>query len=252
MAGLKKQVRDVIDQQKGNYTVYFSDLAKKELSFGINEHYIHTAASVNKLAIVSTLYYLAAKDKLDLNEKVTIQKDDIQDYGTGIIRYQKEGSVYSLKTLAKFSLQKSDNTAAHVLAKKIGAEKIQKTIEAFGLTQTNMANNKTSLFDMYILIKKIYEGEVTNASLARELLDFLKDTDIEDRIPKLLPDSTNVYHKTGDAIGSIHDVGIVKQDDIVFFVGVMTTDVGDHEEETKITIAKIAKLIFDFEVSNHF
>ena len=246
---LKNQIKEFIGKQKGNYSVYFSDLDNTNLSFGLNENEVYTAASVNKLPIIAVLYYLAKKDKLDLNEKVTIQEDDIQDYGTGIIRYQKPGTVYSLKTLAKLSLQKSDNTAAHVIATKIGIEKIQKTIEAFGLTQTDIVKNKTSLLDMYILFKKIYKGEVTNPSLTYELLDFLKDTDIEDRIPKLLPKDAIVYHKTGDAVGAIHDVGIVKIDKIAFFVGVATSDVGDQEKETTNSIAKIAKKIFDFEIN---
>ena len=249
ISALKKEVKEIIEGQKGNFSIYFSDLNAEDLNFGINEHEVYIAASVNKLPIVSTLYYLAGKNKLDLNEKVTIQKDDIQDYGTGSIRYQKPGGVYSLKTLAKLSLQKSDNTAAHVLAKKIGTENIQKNIEAFGLTQTDMANNQTSLFDMHILLKKIYKGEVTDQSLTKELLDFLRDTDIEDRLPKLLPKNAIVYHKTADAIGNIHDVGIVVLDNHVFFAGVMTSDIGDLEKETADTIARIAKKIFDFEIN---
>ena len=248
-SALKNQIKEFIGKQKGNYSVYFSDLDITNLSFGLNEHEVYIAASLNKLPIITVLYYLAGKGKLDLNEKVTVQKDDIQDYGTGIIRYQKPGEVYSFKTLAKLSLQKSDNTAAHVLAKKIGTEKVQKTIESFGLTQTDMVNNQTSLFDMYILFKKIYKGETTNPSLTKELLGFLRDTDIEDRLPKLLPKNAMVYHKTGDAIGNIHDVGIVEQDGTAFFVGIMTTDIGEKEEETKKTIAKIAKKIFDFEIN---
>ena len=246
---LKNQIKELIGKQKGNYSVYFADINDSNLYFGINENEVYTAASVNKLPIISVLYYLAKKDKLDLNEKVTIQKDDIQDYGTGSIRYQKPGAVYSLKTLARLSLQKSDNTAAHVLAKKIGMEKIQKTIEDFGLTQTDITNNKTTLSDMYILFKKIYKGDITEASLTKELLGFLKDTDIEDRLPKLLPSDAIVYHKTGDTIGSIHDVGIVETDNLVFFIGVATSDIGEEEEETKNTIAKIAKKILDFEVN---
>jgi len=246
---LKKEVKKITEGQEGNMSVYFADINDSNLNFGINENEVYTGGSVNKLPIIAVLYYLAEKSKLDLNEKITIQKDDIQDYGTGIIRYQKPGEVYSLKTLAKLSLQKSDNTAAHVLAKKIGAKKVQKTIEGFGLTQTDMANNQTSLFDTYILLKKIYKGEVTNPSFTKELLGFLKDTDIEDRLPKLLPNDTIVYHKTGDAVGSIHDVGIVEQDGTAFFVGIMTTDIGDQEKETANTIAKIAKKIFDFEIN---
>lgn len=246
---LKKQIKELIAKEKGSYDVYFFDLNNDKIFFGINEHEVHTAASVNKLHIVSVLYYLAGEGKVDLDEKITIQENDIQDYGTGGLRYEEPGGVYSFKTLAKLSLQKSDNTAAHVLATKIGMEKIQKTVEGLGLTQTDMVNNKTSLFDMYILLKKIYKGEITSPSLTKELLDFLKDTDIEDRLPILLPKDTIVYHKTGDTVGSIHDVGIVKQDDIEFFVGVMTSDIGDQEEKTKDIIAKIAKKIFEFEVN---
>ena len=245
---LKNQIKEFIGKQKGNYSVYFSDLDNTNLSFGLNEHEVYIAASLNKPPIIAVLYYLAKENKLDLSEKITIQEDDIQDYGTGTIRYEEPGAVYSFKTLAKLSLQKSDNTAAHVLIAKIGTERVQKTIERFGLTQTDITNNKTSLLDMYILLKKIYKGEIANPSLTHELLGFLKDTDIEDRIPKLLPKDAIVYHKTGDAVGSIHDVGIVKQDNVAFFVGVATADVGDQEKETKNTIAKIAKKIFDFEV----
>ena len=112
-----------------------------------------------------------------------------------------------------------------------------------------MENNKTTLTDMHILFKKIYSGEIANKALTNELLDFLKDTDIEDRIPKLLPEDTVVYHKTGDAVGIIHDVGIVEQSNNAFFVGIMTSDIGNREEETKNAIAKIAKIIFDFNMN---
>lgn len=248
-AALKKQVLIITKQQKGNYTIYFSDFDDESLSFGINEHYVHTAASVNKVPIVAALYYLASKNKINIDERVVVQKNDIQDYGTGSLRYEKPGGTYSLKTLAKLALQQSDNTAAHILVKRIGMKQIQKIIEDFGLTQTNMANNKTTLFDMYTLFKKIYKKEVTSPALTREILDFLKDTDIEDRIPKLLPQNAAVYHKTGDSVGGIHDVGIIEHDGTAFFIGVMTTDIGDQEEETKNTIAKIAKIIFDFQIN---
>ena|SRR3989344_1303273 len=248
-AALKKQIQEVVRQQTGSYSVYFSNVDDGRLSFGINENFIHTAASVNKVPIVVTLYYLASQNKINLDEKITVQENDIQDYGTGSLRYEEPGRSYSLKTLAKLTLEQSDNTAAHILAQKIGTDNIHEVIENFGLTQTSMENNKTTLTDMHILFKKIYSGEIANKALTNELLDFLKDTDIEDRIPKLLPEDTVVYHKTGDAVGIIHDVGIVEQSNSAFFVGIMTSDIGNREEETKNAIAKIAKIIFDFNMN---
>jgi len=245
---LKKDVKDLIARNRGSYAVYFLSFSKDK-SFGINQNGVYTAASLNKVPIVAVLYYLASKNKINLDEKISLQQTDIQDYGTGVLRYEKEGAVYSLRTLAKLSLQKSDNTAAYILLGKIGGETVQKTIKEWGLTQTDIASNKTSLTDMAILFQKIYNQEVTISSLTKELLGFLTDTDIEDRIPKLIPENTAVYHKTGDSIGAMHDLGIIKHKDTVFFLGVLTSDIGDNEKETQNTIAEIAKRVFDFEMN---
>lgn len=245
---LKNQVKNIIAKTNGNYSVYYADLNSKDF-FGVNEKQSYTAASLNKVPIVAVLYYLASKGEVNLDEKITLQKEDIQDYGTGVLRYEKPGKVYSLKTLARLALQKSDNTAAYIIASKITVEKIQKIINSWGLEQTDIVNNKTSSYDMFLLFKKIYKKELVNSSLSKELLGFMKDTDIEDRIPLLLPKDTLVYHKSADGEGSVHDVGIIEKGDILFFLGVMTSDVSSEENETKETIAKIAKEIFSFKTS---
>jgi len=108
-----------------------------------------------------------------------------------------------------------------------------------------MENNKTSAYDMYILFRKIYKGEITSVAKTQELFGFMIDTDIEDRLPALLPDSVNIYHKTGDAVGGMHDVGIIQKDGTVFFLGVLTSDIGNNETKTKENIAKMAKTILD-------
>lgn len=246
---IKKEIKELIEGRKGNYSVYFSDLNSKDMSFGINENTLYTAASLNKLPIVAVLYQLAKKEKINLDEKITVQQADIQDYGSGSIRYEEGKSVYSLKTLAKLSLEESDNTAAHILANKIGMNNVQKIIDSWGLKQTDMMNNKTSAFDIFTLFKKIYQEEVTTPAFTKEILDFLKDTYIEDRLPNLLPKNTIVYHKTGDSVGRMHDAGIIKNKDTVFFLGVLTSDIGDNEKETQETISQIAKKVFDLEIN---
>lgn len=242
---LKKETASIIKEKKGNYGIYFLNL-DDGTTFGINDEMTFTAASVNKVPIVAALYALAKQNKVDLDDQVTLQERDIQDYGTGSLRYQKPGGVYSLRTLAKLSLQQSDNTAAHILGERIGTDVIQPMIESWGLTQTDMDNNKTSPKDMGILFTKIYRGEITTPALTKELLGFMRDTDIEDRLPHLLPSSASVYHKTGDAVGNLHDVGIIQYTNQTFFLGVMTSDIGEDEDGTKQTIAEIAKNVLTF------
>jgi beta-lactamase class A len=241
---LKQHTNKLLVSSRGNYGIYYADL-NNPYAFGINEKETFTAASINKVPIVTVLYYLDNKGKIGLDEKITIQREDLQAYGTGSLQNQEPGSVYSLRTLAKYALQQSDNTAAYILAKRIGYPVIQKTIEQWGLKQTDINNNKTSAYDTYLMFKKIYKSEIATPAKTQELLGFMADTDIEDRLPALLPSSTKIFHKTGDTVGGIHDVGIIQKGGTGFFLAVLTSDIGDNEAATKQTIAQIAKNILN-------
>ena len=246
VSSLKKEVSEYTKKQKGSYSIYYKSF-KHNASFGISENQMITAASVNKVPIVAVLYHLANKGEINLDDKITILEKDIQDYGTGSLRYKKAGESVSLRNLAKIALKESDNTAAHLISVRIGADKIQQTVNEWGLTQTRMADNKTSAFDMYLLFEKIYKGEVTDKVHTKELLSALTDSIFEDRIPALLPKDLLVYHKTGDTEGGVNDVGIIENGQIVFYVGILTTDIGQDEEQTKKAIAEISKMIYSFE-----
>lgn len=242
---LRKKIQETVNNRWKNYSVYVKDY-NTPFTVGINETVIFTAASINKAPIVAALYYYAGKGEIDLDERVTIQTADIQDFGTGSIRYDPPGVVYALKTLAKLAIEQSDNTAAYVLGNyTVGLEKVQALMTQWGLTQTDMVNNKTSNRDMSILFEKIYKGEITNAASTQEMLAFFKDTDFEDRLPALLPQSTMVYHKIGNEIAVMHDAGIITDDKTTYYIGVFSSDITDEEEAKKI-IAEVSKLVYDY------
>ncbi len=241
---LKNEVEKIIEGKKGSYSVYYKDLNSNKY-FGISENQINIAASVNKLPIIAALYYLDSKGKVSLDDRVTIQKEDVQDYGTGSIRYQTMPQTYSLKNLAKLALKESDNTAAHVISVKIGEDNVQKLVDSWGMKQTNMVDNKTTVYDISILFNKIYKNQITDAPKTKELLEFMTDTDFEDRLTKNLPNSAKAFHKTGDEEGFVHDVGIVKTEKSTYYIGVMTSDVGGKEDQAKNTIAEISKKVLE-------
>ncbi|MBU2544502.1 class A beta-lactamase-related serine hydrolase, partial [Patescibacteria group bacterium] len=226
---LQRDVQNIVDNAWPNYSVLVKDMAS-DFSMGINENIIYMAASVNKIPILTSLYYLAQKEDVDLDEMITLQPADIQDYGTGSIRYSAPGTTYSIKTLAKLMIQQSDNTAAYILANHVvGISIMQSLMNDWGLTQTDIVSNKTSNRDMAILLEKLYKGGITGTALTQEALAFLKDTDFENRLPALLPKGATVYHKIGTEVRIIHDVGIVKDGDTAYYIGVLTADVLDEE-----------------------
>lgn len=241
---LKDKVSDFVSKQKATFSVYYKDTKTGE-EFGINENRVLTGASLNKIYIVAYLYKLASEGKINLEDKVVVQQSDIQDYGTGTIRYQGDNQTYSLKTLAQLSLENSDNTAAYLLGVRLGMDNIQNYVKNLGLSATDMQNNKTTAKDVGKMLELIYTKKVANPSLTAELLDFLKDTDFEDRLPRYLTkNNISVYHKTGDATNMLHDAGIIDDKTNPFILSVMTSDV-ENEEETKDAIGKVAKIIYD-------
>jgi beta-lactamase class A len=242
---LENTLNEQLNTLPGTYAIYVVDINNGK-TLGIHEQTIFTAASVNKIPILAAVYHLAGKGDLDLNKQIILQAGDIQDYGSGSIRYDPVGTPYSIRTLSRLLIEKSDNTAAYILANMIlNTENIQKLIETWGLTQTSIINNETSAKDMALLMMKMYKGEITTPALTPEMMDFMKKSDYEDRIPKLLPGDISIYHKTGDEIGKWHDVGIVDLPQKPYFVGIFSMDTTD-EEKTKQTIAQISKTIFDF------
>lgn len=242
---LLKEIENILEENKGTYSVYVYDIKNKQ-GFGINEEMMITAASVNKVPILAALYHLAGKNDIDLEKIVIPQQEDIQDYGTGSIRYDPTGTPYSLKTLARLMMEKSDNTAAYILGNQIiGGQRIQKLLDEWGLTQTNMADNKTSNKDMASLLTKMYQGEITSKALTAEMLGFMDKSDFDDRIPAGVSEGIKVYHKTGDEIGKIHDAGIIDLPGKPYYLGILTTDTTD-DEVTKKNLAKISQLVYGY------
>lgn len=241
---INKDIPTLLSQESGTYAIYIYDIKNKK-EYGLREKTVMTAASVNKIPILAALYHLAGKREIDLEKVIVTQPDDIQDYGTGSIRYESPGKPYSLKTLARLMMEKSDNTAAFILASHVvGIEKIQTLVDSWGLLQTNIADNSSSPYDIGQLLLKMYNGDVTNHALTLEMLEFMRHSDFEDRIPTGVPSDVKIYHKTGDEVAKIHDAGIIEKINHPYILTIFTSDVID-ETRTKSIMAEISKHVFN-------
>lgn len=242
---LRNRLAQTIAGKLVNYSISIRDY-NSDFILETGSATIFDAASVNKLPILAALYYLVGKGEISLDKTVTIQSEDIHDYGTGSIHFDKPGSTYSIQTLARLMIQKSDNTAAYILSNHIlTLEQIQELLKSWGMSQTDITENKTSNQDIALLLKKMYSGSITNPALTQEMFGFLKDTDFEDRLPALLPKDVTVYHKIGTTLGGIHDVGIVVGPNTKYYIGIFTRDI-NNDEETINLIAKISLTVYEF------
>jgi len=161
----------------------------------------------------------------------------------------------------------SSNVAAAALLSRVGNLNINTTMADLGLTDTeirwmpgaglsaypwteeelagspdDLVYNVTTASDMDLLFRKLLDGEVVSPRASAEMLDLLKEQQVNDRLPVRLPANTVVAHKTGNLDGLYHDVGVIYTPAGPAIVTVLT----DKAEEFEAVgfMARLGELVY--------
>lgn len=151
---LKEMLRD-------NKVAFLYKSINKNYTFSFNENICFYAASTIKILV--TIIILKKNDisKLDLNKKILIKMSDLKQ-DTGIIKYQKQDTYYTIKELIVKNIIYSDNTAYIKLVNFIGKDNIKTYGKNLGAKYT-METTNNDLFglincnDMYLYWQDIYK-----------------------------------------------------------------------------------------------
>jgi beta-lactamase class A len=138
-------------------------------------------------------------------------------------------------------IEVSDNYAALLLVRKIGARNIDVFLRQQGFTESGFGSPPTtSAKDVASYMEKLYKGEFVGSEA---MIELLKKQKINDRIPKYLP-NVDVAHKTGELDGAKHDAGIVfsKYGDYIIVVMSQT----DNESVAAGNEALFSKDVFNY------
>jgi beta-lactamase class A len=99
------------------------------------------------------------------------------------------------------------------------------------------------------LLAGLYRKDVLKPRSAEFLLDIMRRCRTgEGRLKGMLPEGTEVAHKTGSIGGSTNDVGIITLPDDAGHVAIAIFVKSSEKEESTLerTIAEIARAIYDF------
>ena len=235
------ELEKILAGRQGVYGVYYLNLETKE-AVSIREKESFPAASLIKLPIIYTLYQEAQEGKINLEEKYTLREED-KVGGAGSL-YQKEaGAVYSYRELARLCGKQSDNTAAAILEKVLGAEAIEATIRRLGMENTSFFRRQTTPEDIALFWQKLWEGDLKE-EYREEILNSLTETIFEEQIPAALPAKVRVAHKVGIDEGILHDAGIIFNDPP--FVLVLMSKNNNREEAQEAFILLTKALLESF------
>lgn len=238
-------IDDAFGDMQGETSVYVSPTDSTEEV--VSNSKAQRAASNIKLFILIIAYQQVNEGKLNLNDKYTL-KDSDKVNGTGEIRNMSSGTEISIQDLLEEMMEDSDNTAANIVIRQLGGmNKVNTQIKKIGAKDTKLErmlmdtdalkdgkDNYTSVADLGMVLKKIYNHQMVSTKYDNAMLDILKKNNNHTKLPHDLPEEATVYNKTGefDDYGVENDAAIFGNNKGSFVIVVMSQD-GSRDEQIK-------------------
>ena len=193
------------------YTVHNLDTGER-LSLRGDETF--PTASLIKVPILVTVYDLAEKGMLSLDDPLTVLKVD-QVPGSGVLQFMHNGMQLSVRDAAYLMTVLSDNTATNLLLDRIVIRRVWQKMEALGLPHSkvhsksflrisSVAMDSSAKYglgvstpnEMARLFALLADGKAVSAKADSAMLAILADnTDME--LQQRSVDGLTVPHKTG-------------------------------------------------------
>ena len=213
---INESIENQVKNLDGHWGIAIKDL-KTANSYYYHETDEFKSASLYKLAVMWAAF--------DAIKKGQIAKEEIQPQIQSMITY-------------------SDNDSAVYLAEKLGWDNISYLMDQEGLADINLTDPpQVTANSILNLLERIYRNTAVSPAYSQDMKNLLFTQQINDRIPKYLPQNTKVGHKTGELDFLRHDAGIViGKNSHYIFVFLTETPV---PEEASDQIARLSKKIFD-------
>jgi beta-lactamase class A len=247
---LKDLVDDALEGTKGTYGIAITNLKTGEAYYA-HEHKIFETGSLYKLWIMATVYkqiqngqlqedQVLSEDVDTLNEKFYIASDSAE---------QTEGTItFTVHDALSQMITISDNYAALLLTEKIRLSSVATFLKENGFTEslvgTTGGSPTATPYDIALFFEKLYKEKLANQEYTNEMINLLKDQQLNDGLPKYLPDTSQIANKTGEIDFFKHDAGIVFTDKGDYIIVVMSES--DFPLGAQERIALVSKGVFDY------
>jgi beta-lactamase class A len=241
---MKPQLIGIINNSAnhGIYGVYFEDLTTGAW-IGINERDKFMPLSLTKLPLLVAVMKKAERGELDLEQKVTIQKEFL-DSQSGTLYKNGVGSTFTVKELLTHMINESDNTAFYALLNVTSVEEFETARMAMGLPPLNDPG-LISPKEYSNMLRSLYFSTYLRRFFSEVALNLMMSTNFDSELPSGVPKNVQVAHKVGfsEKRGFYHDCGII-YDDYPYILCVMSTN--STQEESNRVISSISKAVYEY------
>jgi beta-lactamase class A len=176
------------------------------------------AASTIKLPILIALFQDIDAKKVQLTEKITIDKDSIVGEA-GDLQAEKPGTQVSVEVVLTKMITVSDNTATNLLIRRLGGQAaLNQRFRSWGLKTTTInhqlpdleGTNVTTARELAGLMAAIERGKIVADPSRTEILRIMSNTKRNTMLPQGLGTGAKIAHKTGDIGTLVADVGAIE------------------------------------------
>jgi beta-lactamase class A len=246
-AKFEKRVQEISSRVDGVVGYSIVDLTSSERTGHLDGATFPTASAI-KLAIVYELFKQAEEKRIDLDEKITLDRRQAVG-GTGVL-VEMGTPTLSIRDYAVLMVTLSDNTATNVLIDRLGMDRIATRMQGLGLSGTKLRRHMMDT----AAARRGDENVSTPDELARLLramnemmpdaIALLKKPK-ENRLRKGLPEGVASADKSGELEGVRVDAGVVYAKNRPYVLCVMTTFLKD-EAEGERAIEEISRVAYEY------
>ena len=162
---------------------------------------------------------------------------------------QTSGTVtFSVGNGLKQMISISANMPALLLTEKVKLSTIATFLTQNGFKESKVGTGseapETTPSDMALFFEKLYKGELANQEYTAKIIDLLKSQQLNDKLPKYLPEDTVVAHKTGEIGWFSHDAGIVYSPKGDYIIVILSES--DSPAVAEDRIAQVSKAVYEY------
>jgi beta-lactamase class A len=222
MSDLERRVRLEVERQApGSRLHLWLSRADGRVLLDLDADRVLPAASTLKVLVLVEGYAQELEGRFRWSDDVTLLAED-RVGGAGTLQFERPGSTWTYRQLARRMIAESDNSASNILLRRLGLEAVNRRARALGLERTRFERafldfaarregreNLSSAAEMGRLMRAIFRREILTPEACDEMIAVLERTS-RGRIARGVPKDVPVGHKAGSLPGYRHDVGWVR------------------------------------------